>query len=73
RAAAQAALERLRPLLAANDGGAADVFAELKAALPGEAALEELGRAIDGFDFDAALRALEGLEKALGSGAGRTR
>jgi signal transduction histidine kinase/CheY-like chemotaxis protein/HPt (histidine-containing phosphotransfer) domain-containing protein/CHASE3 domain sensor protein len=74
--AARAALGRLRPLLAASDGGAADVFAELKVALPGPAAgpaLDALGRAIDGFDFDTALRALEGIEKALGSGAGRTR
>jgi signal transduction histidine kinase/CheY-like chemotaxis protein/HAMP domain-containing protein len=59
--AARAALARLRPLLEASDGAAADAFASLEGGLRASVRrtlLDALGRAIQDFDFEAALARL---------------
>ncbi|HEY2796471.1 MAG TPA: response regulator [Thermoanaerobaculia bacterium] len=68
--AAGVAIERLRELLAASDGDAAAAFADLEGALEGalpRPRLEELGRAIDAFDFDGALSKLEAIARDCGT------
>lgn len=65
-------LERLKTLLADDDGEAEDVFFEHRAALQhqlSEGALSELGDQIAIFDFEAALQTLEPIFNELQEGA----
>ena len=60
--AAAAAMERIRELIAANDGGAVEALSALESALAGtveKTKLEALRDALDNFDFDAAGARLE--------------
>jgi hypothetical protein len=69
-AAGRAAIGRLRKLLASSDGGAADVFDEVSAALAGAVArprLEALGEAIQEFDFEGALSKLDAIAGECGA------
>ena len=69
-AAGRAAMGRLRKLLASSDGGAADVFDEVSAALAGAVArprLEALGEAIQEFDFEGALSKLDAIAGECGA------
>jgi PAS domain S-box-containing protein len=61
--AAQAVLQRLRPLLASHDTAALALFERERASLGRAfgAAVEELGRPLNAFDFGAALAALQRL------------
>ncbi len=67
--AAGAAVARLRKLLSESDGGAAEALGALAGAVGGavgKARLDALARAIDDFDFEAALARLEEIEKECG-------
>ncbi len=66
REAASAAVARLRKLIEANDGDAADAIAEVEEAMRGvvgRSKLEELREAIADFDFDKALPILSEIAK----------
>ncbi len=67
--AARAAVSRMRRLLAASDGEAAEAFADLAGTLSGavgKASLDALGEAIQGFDFDGALSKLDAIAGECG-------
>jgi CheY-like chemotaxis protein len=69
RAAAATAVTRLKTLIEANDGGAAEAFLEVEAALSGIAdqpRLEALGNALGDFDFDRASSEIEDLARLCG-------
>jgi len=69
-AAARVAAARLRALLAASDGDAAEAFGALAGAVAGAVGrprLDALSRAIDEFDFEAALSRLEEIERECGA------
>jgi len=61
---------RLRSLLAASDGGAADAFTSVSGALAGAVGrprVAALGRAIDEFDFEGALSELDAIARECGA------
>ena len=63
-------IARLRSLLAASDGGAADAFTTISAALTGAVGrprVAALGRAIDEFDFEGALTELDAIAGDCGA------
>jgi len=63
-------IARLRSLLAASDGGAADAFTGVSAALTGAVGrprVAALERAIDEFDFEGALSELEAIARECGA------
>jgi hypothetical protein len=72
-AAASASIAKLRALLEANDGDAADAAREVAGALAGKveaARLAELRSAIDEFDFDGALAKLDAIAGECGLAGG---
>jgi CheY-like chemotaxis protein len=74
--AIRAAIGRLRALLAASDGGAADALPGLSAALAGSVGrplLEALERAVGEFDFEEALAKLDAIERDCGASPIETR
>ena len=75
-AAARAAIGRLRALLAASDGDAADALPGLAAAVAAsvaESRLAELERAVGEFDFEGALAKLDAIERDCGASPAETR
>jgi len=64
------AIGRLRKLLAASDGGAADAFGDLSSVMAGSIGtprLDALGGAIDEFDFEGALSMLDAIARECGA------
>jgi CheY-like chemotaxis protein len=69
--AASAAVNKLKALIEANDGGAAEAYVELEHTLTGvveKSKLDVLREAIDDFDFDKALTALDDISQQSGFG-----
>ncbi len=69
-AAARAAIDRLKKLLASSDGSAADAFADLSGTLAGavgQPRLAALGEAINDFDFEGALSTLDAIAGECGA------
>jgi signal transduction histidine kinase/CheY-like chemotaxis protein/HAMP domain-containing protein len=68
--AARAAIARMRGLLKASDGEAAEAFTDLAGVLSGavgKARLDALGEAIQGFDFEGALSRLDAIAGECGA------